>query len=87
MLPSHLDGGFHIVRQDYKLRWPAVVIGAEAHDVDLSQSGRENSEKTRREQGGILRQYHNDGNLYPRGYPSLENCSRHRAPEGVARAA
>ena len=78
---------FMLSARTINLDGPAVVMGAEAHDEYLSHSGRENSEKTRREQGGILRQYHNDGNFYPRGYPSLENCSRHRAPEGVARAA
>jgi hypothetical protein len=30
-------------------------MGAETHDVDLSHSGRENSEKPRREQGGLYR--------------------------------
>jgi hypothetical protein len=40
MLPSHLDGGFHSVGQDDKLGWSAVVMGAKAHDVDLSHSGR-----------------------------------------------
>ena len=52
MLPSHLDGGFHTVGQDDKLGRPAVVMGAKAYDVDLSHSGRENSEKPRPEQGG-----------------------------------
>jgi hypothetical protein len=52
MLPSHLDGGFHIVSQDDELRRSAVVIGAKTYDVDLSHSGRENSEKPRLEQGG-----------------------------------
>jgi hypothetical protein len=33
-------GSQHVVRQDNKLRWPAVVMGAKAHDVDLSHSGR-----------------------------------------------
>jgi hypothetical protein len=52
MLPSHLDGGFHTVGQDDKLGRPAVVMGAKTYDVDLSHSGRENSEKPRAEQGG-----------------------------------
>jgi hypothetical protein len=26
MFPSHLDGGSHIVCQDDKLRWPAVIV-------------------------------------------------------------
>ena len=52
MFPSHLDGGFHVVCQDDKLGRSAVVMGAKADDVDLSHSGRENSEKTRGEQGG-----------------------------------
>jgi hypothetical protein len=52
MFPSHVDGGFHIVGQDDELRRAAVVMGAETHDVYLSHSGRENSEKTGGEQGG-----------------------------------
>ena len=52
MFPSHLDSGFHIDCQDNKLRRPAVAMGAKTYDVDLSHSGRENSEKMRREQGG-----------------------------------
>jgi hypothetical protein len=52
MFPSHFDGGFHVVCQNDKLGWPAVIMGAEAYDVHLSHSGRENSEKTRAEQGG-----------------------------------
>jgi hypothetical protein len=52
MFPSHLDGGFHTVGQDDELRWSTVIMGAKTYDVDLSHSGRENSEKTRVEQGG-----------------------------------
>ncbi len=40
MFPSHLDGGFHIVSQDNKLRRSAVVVGAETYDVDFSHNGR-----------------------------------------------
>src|SRR5262245_17445317 len=53
MLPSHLDGGFHIVRQDDELGRP-VVVAAKSHDVDLSHGGREKSEKTKAEQGAPL---------------------------------
>jgi hypothetical protein len=52
MFPRHLDGGSHIVCQDDELRRAAVVMAAKADDVDLSHSGRENSEKIRGEQGG-----------------------------------
>jgi hypothetical protein len=52
MLPGHLDGGFHIVCQDDELGRSVVVMGAETHDIYLSHSGRENSEKLRGEQGG-----------------------------------
>ena len=52
MPPSHVDVGFHIVSHDNEFRRKAVVIGAKAHDVDLSHSGRKNSEKIRGEQGG-----------------------------------
>ena len=54
LLPGHLDGGFHIVSQDNKLRRPAVVMGAKARDVDLSHSGRENSEKKTEGQEGAF---------------------------------
>jgi hypothetical protein len=47
--PSHVDVGFHIVSHDNEFRRKAVVIGAKAHDVDLSHSGRKNSEKPRGE--------------------------------------
>ena len=40
MFPGHVDCGPHIVRQDDKLRWPAVIMGAKADDVDLSHGGR-----------------------------------------------
>jgi hypothetical protein len=56
MFARRLDGGLRTVGQNDKLRWPAVVMSAEAYDVDLSHSGRENREKTRREQeGGLLK--------------------------------
>ena len=54
MLPSNLDGGFHVVCQNDKLGWSAVMMGAKADDVHLSHSGRENSEKTRVEQRGYV---------------------------------
>jgi hypothetical protein len=50
MFPGHLDGGSHSVCQDDELRRPAVILAAEAHNVDSSHSGRENSEKTGGEQ-------------------------------------
>ena len=40
MLPSHVDGGFHAVSQDNELGRPAVVIGSEANNMDLSHSER-----------------------------------------------
>jgi hypothetical protein len=46
MFPCHVDGGFHIVCQDNKLRWSAVIVCAEANDVDLSHSGRKIARKT-----------------------------------------
>jgi hypothetical protein len=46
MVPGHVDGGFHIVRQDDELRGPAVIIRAETDDVDLSHSGRKIPENT-----------------------------------------
>jgi hypothetical protein len=52
MFPRHLDGGFHIGSQDDELGRSVVVMGAKAHDVDLSHSGPQNSEKTRGEQEG-----------------------------------
>jgi len=52
MLPSLVDGGFHIVCYDDELRRPPVVIAAKAYDVHLSHSGREHSEKTGGEQEG-----------------------------------
>ena len=57
MFPSHVDGGSHVVCQDDELRRPAVIMGAKAYDVDLSHSGRENSEKLRGEQGGVSTNY------------------------------
>jgi hypothetical protein len=51
--PSHVDVGFHIVSHDNEFRRKAVVIGAKAHDVDLSHSGRKDSEKLRGEQEGL----------------------------------
>jgi hypothetical protein len=53
MLPSDVDGGFHVVGQDDELGRPAVVIAPKTHDVKPSHSGRENSEKLRGEQGGL----------------------------------
>ena len=53
MLPSLNDGGFHVVCQDDKLGWSAVIMGAKAHDVDLSHSGAQNSRKSGGEQGGL----------------------------------
>jgi hypothetical protein len=50
MFPSHLNSGFHIVGQDNKLRGTAVVIGAEAHDIDFSHNAPSNSQKSREEQ-------------------------------------
>jgi hypothetical protein len=41
MFPRRLDGGLRAVGQNDKLRRPAVVMSAEAYDVDLSHSGRE----------------------------------------------
>jgi hypothetical protein len=52
MLPRH--GGFHTVCQDDELRWSADIMGAKAHDVDLSHSGRKIA-KNRGEQGGLYR--------------------------------
>ena len=40
MFIGDVDCGPHIVRQDDKLRWPAVIMGAKADDVDLSHGGR-----------------------------------------------
>ena len=45
MLPGLVDCGFHIVRQDYELRWPVVVMRAKTHDVDFSHSGRDIAKK------------------------------------------
>ena len=52
MFPSHLDGGFHVVGQDNKLRWSAGIIAAKAHDVDLGHGGRKNSLENGGEQEG-----------------------------------
>jgi hypothetical protein len=51
MFPSHVDGGSHTVRQDDELRRPAIVMGAEAHDVDLSHSGRKIARKLGKSKG------------------------------------
>jgi hypothetical protein len=51
MFPSHLDCRFLTGRHDNELRRATVVMGAEAHDVDLSHSGREHSEKAGGGQG------------------------------------
>ena len=40
MLPSLVDGGFHVACQDDEFRRAAVVMGAETYDVDLGHSGR-----------------------------------------------
>jgi hypothetical protein len=53
MFPSHLDCGFLTGRHDNELRRATVVIGAEAHDVDLGHSGAQNSRKPRGEQEGV----------------------------------
>ena len=45
---------FILSGQDDKLRRSPVIIGAEAHDVDPSHSGRKNSGKTRGGQEGIV---------------------------------
>jgi hypothetical protein len=45
----------HIVRQDDKLRRPAVVIAAETYDVDFSHSGRKIAEKLRESKGNRVR--------------------------------
>ena len=45
MLPSGLDGGFHIVSQNYEFRRPAVVMGAKTYDVDPGHSGRKIARK------------------------------------------
>ena len=50
MLPSHVDGLFPVISHDDELRRSIVVMAPQTHDVDLSHSGRENSEKTRGEQ-------------------------------------
>ena len=52
MFPSHLDGGSHVVCQDDELRRPAVVMGAEADDVDLCHSGRKIAKKPGESKGG-----------------------------------
>ena len=52
MLPSLNDGGFHVVCQDDKLGWSAVIMGAKAHDVDLSHSGRDIAKKRGESKGG-----------------------------------
>jgi hypothetical protein len=39
MFPRHIDGRSHIVSQNDELGRPAVVIGTEADDVNLSHSG------------------------------------------------
>ena len=52
MFPSHVDGRFHVVGQDNKLRRSAVVKAAETHDVDLSHSGRKIARKPGESKGG-----------------------------------
>ena len=39
MLPSHLDGGFHIVCQDDELRWSTIVMGAKTYEGEAEQAG------------------------------------------------
>jgi hypothetical protein len=53
MVPGHVDGGFHIVRQDDELRGPAVIIAAKCYDVDLSHSGRKIAGKLGKSKGGL----------------------------------
>jgi hypothetical protein len=52
MLPSHVYGNSHIVSHDNEFRRTAVIIAAKAYDVDLSHSGRENSEMPGESQDG-----------------------------------
>jgi hypothetical protein len=52
MLPSHLDGGFHVVCQNDELGWSAVTMGAKADDVHLSHSGRDIAKKQGESKGG-----------------------------------
>jgi hypothetical protein len=40
VLPSDVDGGFHIGRQDDELRRPVVVMAAKCDNVCLGHSGR-----------------------------------------------
>jgi hypothetical protein len=49
-VPRPLDGRFHVVGQDDKLRWSAVINGADAHYVDFSHNAPQNSRKSREEQ-------------------------------------
>ena len=51
MLPRHLDGGFHTVSQDDKLRRSAIVMGAKAHDVHLGHSARKIAKKPEESKG------------------------------------
>jgi hypothetical protein len=53
MLPRLIDGGFHVVSQDDELRRSAVVMGAEAHDVDLGHSGRKIARKPGESKRGL----------------------------------
>ena len=55
MLPSLVDSGFHIVCKNNELRRSAVVMGAKAHDVDLSHSGRKIARKPGESKGVGLR--------------------------------
>jgi hypothetical protein len=52
MLPINLDGLFPGVCQDDELRRPVVVMGAKAHDVNLSHSGRKIGKKPGQSKGG-----------------------------------
>ena len=53
MLPCHLNALAPIVSQDDELRRPAVVMGAETHDVDLSHSGRKIAKNLGESKGGL----------------------------------
>jgi len=54
MLPINLDGLFPGVCQDDELRPPVVVMGAKAHDVNLSHSGRKMGKKPGQSKGEVL---------------------------------
>ena len=54
MLPSQLDGGFHIVSEDDELGRPVAIMATKCDNVCLRHSGRENSEKAGGGQEGSL---------------------------------